>query len=136
MGLAMGLAKGVVGVAVRPLVAAIEACSKLLYALALATLGREGILGKMQVGGGWLAAVLALCGRVGGWNGRSGGRGEGGARSGRSPGYSWCEALLLLCSVSLLACASRLQPHPVLFTHTHTRAAPRQGPRRLCRGRG
>jgi hypothetical protein len=131
MGLAMGLAKGVVGVAVRPLVAAVEACSKLLYALALATLGREGILGKMQVGGGWLAAVLVLGGRVGGWNG-----GPRGTRSGRSPGYSWFQALLLLCSVSLLACASWLQPHPVLFTHTHTRAAPRQGPRRLCRGRG
>ena len=51
-GLALGLAKGVVGLHVRPVVGVIECSSKVLHSLALATLGREGILGKMQVRGG------------------------------------------------------------------------------------
>lgn len=47
-GLALGMAKGLVALPVRPMVGSIECASKLLYAGALATLGREGILGKMQ----------------------------------------------------------------------------------------
>ena len=50
-GLAVGFAKGLVGLPARPMVGAMEATSKVLHSLAMATLGREGILGKMQVGG-------------------------------------------------------------------------------------
>ena len=44
----MGVVKALLGLAVRPFVGAMEASSKALHSLALASLGREGILGKMQ----------------------------------------------------------------------------------------
>lgn len=47
-GLSVGLVKGVLGLMTRPMVGVLEASSKGLHSLALATLGREGILGKMQ----------------------------------------------------------------------------------------
>ena len=49
-GLAVGFAKGLVGLPCRPMVGGMEATRKVLHSLAMATLGREGILGKMQVG--------------------------------------------------------------------------------------
>ena len=47
-GLVVGVAKGVVGVPIRPLIGALELGSNTLAAIALAALGRDGIVGKMQ----------------------------------------------------------------------------------------
>ncbi len=44
----MGVLKALVGLMGRPMVGALEGTSKLFHSLALASLGREGILGKMQ----------------------------------------------------------------------------------------
>jgi len=45
----VGLLKGSAGLLCRPFVGALEGTSKLFYSLALTSLGREGILGRMQV---------------------------------------------------------------------------------------
>lgn len=52
LGLTVGLLKGTTGLLCRPFVGALEGASKLFYSLALTSLGREGILGRMQVGDG------------------------------------------------------------------------------------
>ena len=48
-GVVVGAAKGLVGLPGRPLVGVLEGTSKVFQALALVALGREGIVGKMQV---------------------------------------------------------------------------------------
>ena len=48
-GVVVGIVKGFVGLPGRPLVGVLEGTSRVLQALALVALGREGIVGKMQV---------------------------------------------------------------------------------------
>ena len=69
----MGLLKGSAGLLCRPFVGALEGTSKLFYSLALASLGREGILGRMQVGGvdGCRGRLARLVLGVHDWPGRA-----------------------------------------------------------------
>ena len=68
LGLTVGLLKGAAGLLCRPFVGGLEGASKLFYSLALATLGREGILGKMQARAGGAARRAGHAG----WSGVSG----------------------------------------------------------------